>query len=212
MNKTKKMRLQLAKLLTMYAEKPTEEGLILVSENDFALGSEIFVLTDDGNIEICPDGIYHVEKTTYTVADGLIASIEEIPDAVAVVEEDKSLVGSEIEIIKKQLEEALKGIDERDMTIKDLNDQLNKTVEGYEATIKNLNDKLNKTVQDYEQVIKDLNNTIATLEKTIAELSGKSGKPEVEETIEEEVKEEEMNMKKNTPKTNGVALIKKFRK
>lgn len=209
MNKSKKMRLQLAKLLTLYAEKPTEEGLTLVSENDFELGSEIFVLTENGDIEVAPDGVYHVDGVTYTVADGLISSIEERPEAVAVVEEDKSLVDSEIDIIKKKLEEAIKGIDERDATIKDLNDKLNKTVQGYEAEIKSLNDKMNKTVQDYEQIIKDLNGTIATLEQTIAELQGKSGKPEVEETIEEEetIKED---FKKQ--RTNGVALVKKFRK
>lgn len=190
MNKTKKMSLQLAKLLTMYAEKPTEEGLILVSENDFALGSEIFVLTDDANIEIAPDGVYHVEKTTYTVADGLIASIEEIPDAVAVAEDDKSLVDSELEILKKRLEEAVKEIDERDKTINDLNTK-NAELEKANETLKII---------------------IAELLQRLEGLTGKAGKPEVEETIEEEVIEEEMKMKKNSTKTNGVALIKKFRK
>ena len=211
MKTTKQMRLQLAKLLKLYSEKPTDEGFTLVSEHDFELGSEVFVLTENGDIEVAPDGVYHADGVIYTVADGLIASIEEVEKAVVVEEpiEDPSLVDSEIDIIRRQLEEREKQIEERDRTINDLNDKLNKTVQSYEKTVKDLNDKLNTTVANYEKVIKEKDAQIAALETQIAELLGKSGKPVVEETIEETEKEEETFRKQR--KNAGVEIIKKFK-
>lgn len=187
MNKTKQMRLTLAKLLTLYRELPTDEGVTLVSENDFALGSEIFVLTESGEIETAPDGIYHTETATYTVADGIIASIEE-HNTVEVVEveepiEDPSLVDSELEIIRKRLQEAEKTIEDRDREIVNLKESL---------------DSANKTIEALNQQIKDL--------------LGKSGKPVVEETIEEEETEKTEEFKKQQRKNAGVELIKKYRK
>ena len=86
-NKSKIDRLTLARLLKLYSEVNTKEGL-LISEDELEVGTEVFVVNDEGLLTPANDGEYHTDEATYKVESGIIVSIEKVEKPVEVPVEE----------------------------------------------------------------------------------------------------------------------------
>lgn len=60
-----------------FTDIKTNDDIILSFEGELAVGTDIFVVSEAGR-EIAPDGDYFVENQKITVAEGKVASIEEV--------------------------------------------------------------------------------------------------------------------------------------
>lgn len=78
MNLPKAKRIQLAKLMKLVKEIPTEEGAILFVEGDVTVDTEVFVSDTDGNMIPAPDGTYTAEGKIITVTAGKISEIKDV--------------------------------------------------------------------------------------------------------------------------------------
>lgn len=71
-------RLALAKMLKLYKEMNTDNGVLVAEAETFEVGTEVFVESQEGMVP-APDGEYTdtVENKIYTVAGGTITEIKE---------------------------------------------------------------------------------------------------------------------------------------
>lgn len=83
----KKKLLTLAKLIKLTKEIKTDEGTVLLIAGDVALGEEVFVTDESGNMIPAPDGTYTSEGKVIVVAAGKITEVKTKEDAPA--EEEK---------------------------------------------------------------------------------------------------------------------------
>lgn len=79
---TRNYRLKLARLLKLYTERNTEQGLLVAeTEDDLAVGVEVFTPDENGEMIPAKDGEYmdNTNNVKIVVEGGTIKSIEEIP-------------------------------------------------------------------------------------------------------------------------------------
>ena len=141
-------RIKLAKMIMKFGELETDKGILLY-EGDLAVGLEVFVEGEDGELIAAPDGEYMVENIKYIVAEGKIADIvepevEDNPEDVKPAEnkaeeledekpaEEPDPRDAEIETLKAEkadleakVNELSEIIAQRDKEIEDLKSQLN---------------------------------------------------------------------------------------
>lgn len=88
----KKKLLAFARLLKCFEEVTTDRG-ILVSDNDIEVGSEVFILQENGELTPADSGRYVTETRIYEVESGFITKIEEVVKEVVeeIVEEEVRL-------------------------------------------------------------------------------------------------------------------------
>lgn len=104
MNLTKRLKIQLAKILQQFSETPAKDvegnDIIIVSDMPLTIGSEVFTLDADGETIVVANGDYTTEdETVYTVLDGFITAsvpkVENTPE-VEVEMEDTPEVAPEV--------------------------------------------------------------------------------------------------------------------
>lgn len=195
MNKSKKLRLELARLLKLYSEITTDDGKTLVSEGELTVGTEVFVIGEDGAMNPAPSGEYVSGDTTYRVESGVITAIEkkETPIEEQPVEEEVVVEGAEEEVVEV-VEENNENAEEAVETIEEVVEEAVAVVE--EAP--------EETEEDKDAKIAELEAKIAELQAIIDEYKAKEETPVVEEVVEEEFVSQKPN--------SMVDLIRKFRK
>lgn len=159
MNITKQTRLKLARLLKLYSEVQTDNGM-LIAEGELAVDTEVFIADENGDLQPAADGTYVSEDMTYTVVNGVITAIEE-----KVVEET-------IETEEPTTEEMTE--EEEETTTEETTEEETTTDE--------------PSVEDLQKQIEEKDAKIAELEAKVAELEEKLKEAEkpVEDPIEEE--------------------------
>lgn len=73
----KNIRLQLAHMLKLYKEVSTEQGILCVEGEDFNIGDEVFLITEDNEVIPAHDAEYKAGETVYVIVDGKLAEIRE---------------------------------------------------------------------------------------------------------------------------------------
>ena len=71
-----KKLLKLAKMVLALAETATDKA-ILIHEGELAVGLEVFVEDENGELQPAEDGKYETEKQVITVEEGKVAAIED---------------------------------------------------------------------------------------------------------------------------------------
>lgn len=191
MNKSKKLRLELARLLKLYSEVTTDDGVTLVSEGELAVGVEVFVIGEDGAMNPAPSGEYVSGDTTYRVESGVITAIEvkEEPIEEQPAEEEIAAEEEVVEVVEEN-ENAEEAVE----TIEEVVEEAVAVVEETPA----------ETEDEKDIKIKELTDKIRELEAIIDEYKAKEQEPVVEEVVEDEFASQKSN--------SMVDLIRKFRK
>lgn len=76
LNKSK--LLAFAKLIKCVQEVNTNNG-VLISEGEIAVGTEVFIADENGDLAPATDGVYETENVIYTIESGIVTAIEEKP-------------------------------------------------------------------------------------------------------------------------------------
>lgn len=151
-NKTR--LLQFARLLKMMQEVNTDNG-VLISEGEIAVGTEVFIADENGDLVPATDGTYETENVIYTIESGVVTAIEEKADPIEepVVEEPTEPVVEENAVedpIEEPVEEPT-ATDEKDARIAELEaeiETLNQRIAELEAENEELKKKLEEPVED----------------------------------------------------------------
>lgn len=216
MNKAKKMRLELARLLKFYEEAVADDGTLIITEGALEVGAEVFTVTDSGEIIPLSDGEYKVGDTTYTVEAGVIAKIEkeeqpveDDPNAETPAEETPNTDdNTEVEGAEEEVVEVVEDENAAE-TVETIEEVVEEAVEVTEEMPE-------ETEEDKDAKIAELEDKIRELEAIIAEYKAKEVEPVVEDTVEEEMKKNKLSRqtKDATPSgvEQGVAIMKMFRK
>lgn len=129
--------LKLARLVMRFAEVKTDKSP-LIYEGELAVGIEVMVEDEEGNVVAAPDGEYNLEDgRVVVVKEGKVAEIKEAP----VTEET----------IKEVLEEETPAKDEKDLRIEELEGLLkdrDAIIAELTAKIKDLESKLNEPAEE----------------------------------------------------------------
>lgn len=192
MNKSKKLRLELARLLKLYSEITTDDGKTLVSEGELAVGVEVFIIGEDGAMTPAPSGEYVSGDTTYRVESGVITAVEvkEEPIEEQPAEEEVVVEGAEEEeVVVEENENAEEAVDEIETVVEE-------AVEVVETPA--------ETEDEKDIKIRELEDKIKELQAIIDEYKAKEQEPVVEEVVEDEFASQKSN--------SMVDLIRKFRK
>lgn len=136
----KRKLLAFARLLKCFEEVTTDRG-ILVSDNDIEVGSEVFILKENGELTPADSGRYVTETMIYEVEGGFITKIEVVepepqpeqqPEQLEeeIIEvEQPALSDPEIEQLKAKITELEAVIKEKDEEIARLKAELEQPTE-----------------------------------------------------------------------------------
>ncbi len=119
--------LKLAKMVMKFKEISTDKGTLITDE--FAVGVEVFIETEEGKYIPATDGEYVTENQKITIKDGKIESIEDnqpIVEELVQESDEKDLRIAELEGLLKDRDAI---ISELTAKIKELEDKINKPVE-----------------------------------------------------------------------------------
>jgi len=72
-----KKRLELARLLRMFAEATAEDGTLFVYEGELEVGNNVYTPNAEGELVPVADGTYKVDGKTVEVKDGTITEVKE---------------------------------------------------------------------------------------------------------------------------------------
>lgn len=216
MNKAKKLRLELARLLKFYEEAVADDGTLIITEGALEVGAEVFTVTDSGEIIPLSDGEYKVGDTTYTVEAGVIAKIEKEEQP---VEDDPNAETPAEETPNTDDNTEVEGAEEEVVEVIE-NENAAEAVETIEEVVEEAvevtEEMPEETEEDKDAKIAELEAKIEELEAIIEEYKAKEVEPVVEDTVEEEMKKNKLNRqtKDTTPSgvEQGVAIMKMFRK
>lgn len=193
MNKSKKLRLELARLLKLYSEVTTDDGRTLVSEGELEIGTEVFIINENGEMTPAPSGSYVSGDTTYTVESGVITAIERKEEP---IEEQPA----EEEVV-------VEGAEEEEVVVEENNENAEEAVETIEEVVEEAVEVVEtpaETEDEKDIKIRELEDKIKELQAIIDEYKAKEQEPVVEEVVEEEFTSQKSN--------SMVDLIRKFRK
>jgi hypothetical protein len=146
-NKMKTKLLKLAKMLLNFKMIESDKGTLII-DSELAIGSEISIEGENGEVLPAPDGEYIIENQKVEIRDGKIESIETI--------EPEQPEETEIETEEKleevpATEEPSNEPDEKDLRIAELEGLLkdrDAIIEELTAKLKELEEKLNKPVEE----------------------------------------------------------------
>ncbi len=215
MNKAKKLRLELARLLKFYEEAVADDGTLIITEGALEVGAEVFTVTDSGEIVPLSDGEYKVGDTTYTVEAGVIAKIEKEEQP---VEDDPNAEETPAE--ETPAEDNTNTDDNSDDNNLEEETPAEETVETIEEVVEEAvevtEEMPEETEEDKDAKIAELQAKIEELQAIIDEYKAKEEQPVVEDTVEEDMKKNKLSRqtKDATPSgvEQGVAIMKMFRK
>lgn len=113
MSKLNDLRIALAKMLSDLTEVVLEDGTKIAFES-LEIGSEVYLVTENGEYADIPDGEYIVNETPIQVKEGRIVepeiALEEVP-------EEKEPVNEDIENLRKEVNELYARINAFEKTI-----------------------------------------------------------------------------------------------
>lgn len=169
MNKAK--LLKLAKMLKLMSELNTDKG-ILIADNEIAVGIEVFISDEEGNLIPANDGDYETEDSVVTVEGGKVVSIKIKEPEQPVTDEPAVEENAEEEPIDEPVDEP----DEKDARIAELEveiEALNLRIAELESENKELKEKLEEPAAEAIEDQKDFRmnreqrrrNTLETLQK-----------------------------------------------
>ena len=129
----KRKLLAFARLLKCFEEVTTDRG-ILVSDNDIVVGSEVFILKENGELTPADSGRYVTETMIYEVEGGFITKIEVVETQPEQLEEEiievvETQPDPEIEQLKAKITELEAVIKEKDEEIARLKAELEQPTE-----------------------------------------------------------------------------------
>lgn len=217
MNKAKKLRLELARLLKFYEEAVADDGVLIITEGALEVGAEVFTVTDSGEIVPLSDGVYKVGDTAYTVEAGVIAKIEKEEQP---VEDDPNAEETPAEETPNTDDNTeVEGAEEEVVEVVE-NENAAEAVETIEEVVEEAvevtEEMPEETEEDKDAKIAELEAKIEELQAIIDEYKAKEVEPVVEDTVEEEMKKNKLSRqtKDATPSgvEQGIAIMKMFRK
>lgn len=217
MNKAKKLRLELARLLKFYEEAVADDGTLIITEGALEVGAEVFTVTDSGEIIPLSDGEYKVGDTTYTVEAGVIAKIEkeeqpveDDPNAEETPAEETPNTDDNTEVEGAE-EEAVEVTEDENAA-----EAVETIEEVVEEAVEVTEEMPEETEEDKDAKIAELEAKIEELQAIIDEYKAKEVEPVVEDTVEEEMKKNKLSRQtKDTAPSGveqGIAIMKMFRK
>lgn len=109
MSKLNDLRIALAKMLSDLTEVVLEDGTKIAYET-LEVGSEVYLVTENGEYADIPDGEYKVGEATILVKEGKIVEPEAVVELEEVVE-PKETVNEDIENLRKEVNELYARID-----------------------------------------------------------------------------------------------------
>lgn len=109
MSKLNDLRIALAKMLSDLTEVVLEDGTKIAYEA-LEVGSEVYLVTENGEYADIPDGEYKIGEASVEVKNGKIVESESVVDLEEVVE-PKETVSEDIENIRKEVNELYARID-----------------------------------------------------------------------------------------------------
>lgn len=139
----KQKLLKLAKMLMNFKMIETDKGVLIIN-TELAVGAEVSVETESGDVIAAPDGEYIIDNQKITIKEGKIESIEEIEPE----EEPATEPTVEPETLA---EEPATEPDEKDLRIAELEGLLAEkeaVIDEQTAKIQELEEKLNKPVEE----------------------------------------------------------------
>ena len=192
-------RLKLAKLLSMFAEITTNEGVVFDYEGDLEIGTEVFMPDENGELVPVSDGEYVFDEKKYIVKSGKIETIT----VEEVAEEEKPAVEEE-PVNEPAPEEEEKPANEEEAPKEE---EEPKTEEEEE---KPAEEEEVKEDDEKDAKIAELEAKLAEAEAKISELEEKIAKAEepVDEPADEKFKKQEKVEKENY---NLVAKLREIR-
>ena len=155
-----------AKEVKMYAEMILEDGRVVATEDEeFAIGSVVFVVNDDGEASALASGSYTMENGAKITIDddGKISDMGEQADEVEAEDEDKEEMEEKTEDIdlKKSYDELAKRVEDLEKKIykkEDMSEETEETVEETteetveEEKIEMSKDMVNSLVEEVEHL------------------------------------------------------------
>lgn len=90
-------RLRLARMLQMFGEITTAEGVTFDYEGDLDVNVEVYTPGEDGDLVPVPDGTYEYDNKLYTVEGGIITVIADKDSAASIVEDNPEPAASDAE-------------------------------------------------------------------------------------------------------------------
>lgn len=109
MSKLNDLRIALAKMLSDLTEVVLEDGTKIAYEA-LEVGSEVYLVTENGEYADIPDGEYKIGEASVEVKDGKIVESESVVELEEVVE-PKETVNEDIENLRKEVNELYARID-----------------------------------------------------------------------------------------------------
>lgn len=109
MSKLNDLRIALARMLSDLTEVVLEDGTKIAYET-LEVGSEVYLVTENGEYADIPDGEYKVGEVTILVKEGKIVEPEAVVELEEVVE-PKETVNEDIENLRKEVNELYARID-----------------------------------------------------------------------------------------------------
>ena len=154
-----------SKEVKMYAEMILEDGRVVATEDeDFAIGSAVFVVNDDGEASALASGSYTMENGAKVTIDddGKISDMGEEAEEVEAEDEDKEeMEESEDVDLKKSYDELAKRVDELEKKMykkEDMSEETEETVEeevveeAVEEKVEMSKDMVNSLVEEVEHL------------------------------------------------------------
>ena len=139
--------LKLAKMLLNFKIISSDKGSLII-DSELAVGAEISIEDENGNVIPAPDGEYVIDNQKVEIRDGKIESIETIEP-----EQPEEIETETEEKLEEEpaTEEPSNEPDEKDLKIQELEGLLkdrDAIIEELTAKLKELEEKLNKPVED----------------------------------------------------------------
>ena len=139
--------LKLAKMLLNFKMIESDKGTLII-DSELAVGAEISIEDENGNVIPAPDGEYVIDNQKVEIRDGKIESIETIEP-----EQPEEIETETEEKLEEEpaTEEPSNEPDEKDLKIQELEGLLkdrDAIIEELTAKLKELEEKLNKPVED----------------------------------------------------------------
>lgn len=122
-----------------FAEVKTSDGIVLKIDGEVAVGSNVIVVTEEGDIP-APDGVYELEDgTKIMVKDGMIEKVGEEDPAEPVVEPTEPVVepSNEMDEIFNMLKTFIENVTTK---MNEMSEQMSRTNEQIESVTKEFNE------------------------------------------------------------------------
>lgn len=195
-----------SKEVKMYAEMILEDGRVVATEDEqFMIGSEVFVVNDDGEASALAAGTYKMEDGAELTIDdnGKILDMGEEKEAEEVEAEDKEEMAESEEVdLKKSYAELLKRVDELEKMIYKKEDMSEETEETVEEEVSE-----EEKVEMSKDMVTSLVEEIEHLKTKLSEMEETPGAEGFTHNPETQTKSEKVDLARMTAKERAAYYI-----